>query len=71
MKASSRTIQWKSMDPTTPLRCTHCQKESTIQTLDPEMRCPGCNHSEWVLAQPNSGERVQIPGDTISETGGL
>lgn len=43
------------------VRCANCDTRYDVDALDPEMRCPKCNSSEWVSDAPNSGERNQIP----------
>ena len=43
------------------VRCASCDTRYEVDALDPEMRCPNCNSSEWVSDAPNSGERNQIP----------
>ena len=58
---STRTPQWKSGDKHTLLQCTNCGRKVVIEKLDVEMHCPSCDRSEWVLEQPRSGERTQIP----------
>jgi hypothetical protein len=58
---SSRTPQWKSADKDTTVKCANCGYQTIIGALNPEMRCPACDKEQWVMAQPNSGERNQIP----------
>jgi hypothetical protein len=43
------------------VKCANCGYQTIIGALNPEMRCPACDKEQWVMAQPNSGERNQIP----------
>jgi predicted Zn-ribbon and HTH transcriptional regulator len=58
--ATSRTPQWKTAVHQS-LRCANCGHVSESDTLDTQMSCPECNHSEWTVEAANSGERVQAP----------
>jgi len=49
------------MDPKTEVRCSHCNAVYSVDALDPEMRCPKCDHTGWTPVQANTGERQQIP----------
>ena len=59
---SNRTPQWRNGEHA-QVRCVNCQHVYDVDGLDPELRCPKCNHTDWVPLAPASGERVQRPSN--------
>jgi len=49
------------------VKCTNCGEIYTIDTLDPEMRCPKCDHTGWTPVKPNTGERNQLPDSSDTQ----
>ena len=61
LDADNRTPQWRTPDPESRVKCGNCGHETAVKVLNADMTCPRCNHQEWVLAQPGSGERTDVP----------